>query len=187
MLFQAFLLPEANEVNTYIVGCEETRECFLIDAGADSADYDAFLKEHGAHLTGIFLTHQHWDHVDGLNDILQRHDVPVYSMTGDHRNGRAVTEDDSIAIGNLTTQLYRTTGHTPDGLTLVVESKIAFVGDAIFAGAIGGTASESLKQEEMGYIREKIFTLPDDVLLCSGHGPITTVGIEKQSNPFFLP
>lgn len=186
MLFRPFLHPDTNEVNTFIVGCEETRQCVLIDAGADSGEYDAFLAEQNATLTGIFLTHIHWDHVDGLPELQSRFDVPVWSMTGEYPNSQSVDEGDSIPIGNLTTRIVRTTGHTPNSLTLIVNERIAFVGDAIFAGAIGGTTDDALKQEEIRLVREHVLSLPDDVLICSGHGPLTTVAIEKAGNPFFI-
>lgn len=185
MLFQAFLIPECNEVNVYLIGCEKTRECVLIDAGADSPDYDAFLKANNARLTSVFLTHIHWDHTDGLESIIARYDIPVYSMTGEFRNGHKVNEGDCIPIGTIQNRIYRTTGHTPNSLTLVIEDRIAFVGDAIFAGAVGGTASEHQHNEQIDHIRAKIFSLPDECLICSGHGPITTVEIEKRANPFF--
>lgn len=184
MLFRPFFFKDVNEVNTYIVGCPETKECILIDAGSDSADYDAFLKKHGAKLTAIFLTHIHWDHDQALKEIAMRFEIPVYSMTGENMNGKAVTEGESVPIGNLQNKIFITTGHTPNSLSLVVEDKIAFVGDAIFAGSIGGTGNDELKQEEIGHIQNKLFSLPDRCLLCSGHGPITTVSIEKNANPF---
>lgn len=186
MLFQAYLFPEVNEVNTYMIGCETTRDVVLIDAGADSQEYDEFLQQHEAKLTGIFLTHFHWDHDQELPALVKRYDVPVYSMTGKTPNGKQVGEGDSIPIGLLENRIFQTTGHTPDGITLVIEDKIAFVGDAIFCGSIGGTSFEENKQEEMTHIQNKIFTLPDECLLCSGHGPITTVGIEKNHNPLFV-
>ncbi len=185
MLFQPFFFKDVNEVNTYIVGCGQTKEAYLIDAGSDTDEYDRFLEENGAKLTGLFLTHFHWDHDQDLEKIVDRFNVPVYSMTGNTSNGHKVTEGDSVPLGELKNEIFITTGHTPDGLTLVVENQIAFVGDAIFAGAIGGTQSDTLKEEEMDHIRRKIFTLPDETLLCSGHGPITTVGIEKYHSPFF--
>jgi hydroxyacylglutathione hydrolase len=183
VLFHTFFFADTNEVNTYMIGCSQTREVFLIDAGSDSPLYDHFLQENNARLTGILLTHFHWDHDQALDEIVSRFDVPVYSMTGNTPNGKQVTEGDSLPIGNLKNRLCITTGHTPDSLTLVVMNRIAFVGDAIFAGSIGGTPSEEKKQELKSHIRNKIFTLPDDTLLCSGHGPLTTVGIEKQWNP----
>jgi len=186
ILFQPFFLPETNEVNTYMVGCGQTKEVVLVDVGADTPEYDEFLKRSGAHLIAIFLTHFHWDHDGGMDSVLRRHSVPVYSMTGETPNGKAVAEGDTIPLGQLQTQIFKTTGHTPDSLTLVVENRIAFVGDAIFAGSIGGTSSQALQQEEKENVRQKIFTLPGETLLCSGHGPITTVSIEKRSNPFFV-
>ncbi len=183
MLFQAFLFPDVNEVNTFMVGCEETKEVFLIDAGADSPDYDTFLQQHDAHLTGIFLTHFHWDHDQALPELAAKYDVPVYSFTGNTPNGTKVGEGDSIPFGKLNTLILKTSGHTPDGITLVVENRVAFVGDALFAGSIGGTASEEYKQEEIKHIQEKLFKLPNDCLICNGHGPMTTVGIEKNHNP----
>lgn len=186
MLFQAYLFPEVNEVNTYIIACEQTRNAVLIDAGADSPGYNEFLLQHELEITGIFLTHFHWDHDQELPKLAEQYDVPVYSMTGNTPNGKPVGEGDSIPIGLLENRIVQTTGHTPDGITLIVEDKFAFVGDAIFAGSIGGTSSEENKQEEMMHIQNKIFTLPDECMLCSGHGPITTVGIEKNHNPIFI-
>ncbi len=184
MIFKPFFFEDVNEVNTYIIGCPESRECVLIDAGADSPEYDALLEQHGATLTSVFLTHIHWDHDQALDEIARRFNIPVYSMTGETANGKKITEGDSVPIGKLKNTVYITTGHTPNSLSLVVETKIAFVGDAIFAGSIGGTSSDELKQEEIGGIQTKLFALPNDCLLCSGHGPITTVGIEKRANPF---
>jgi glyoxylase-like metal-dependent hydrolase (beta-lactamase superfamily II) len=186
MLFQAFLFPDVNEVNTFMIGCEQTRNAVLIDAGADSPAYDEFLQKHEAQLTGIFLTHFHWDHDQEIPALVNKYDVPVFSMTGNTPNGKAVGEGDSIPIGLLGNRIVQTTGHTPDGISLIVEDRIAFVGDAIFAGSIGGTSSDENKLEEMTHIQNKIFTLPDACMLCSGHGPITTVGIEKNHNPIFI-
>ncbi len=185
MFFRPFFLKEVNEVNTYMVGCEKTGEMFLIDAGGDTLEYDHFLKDSNAKLCGIFLTHHHWDHDEALDLILSRFNVPVYSFTGKTTNGQVVQEGDSIPLGDLNNRIFCTTGHTPNSLTLVVENHIAFVGDALFAGSIGGTSNEQLKEEEKQNIQNKIFTLPEQTLICPGHGPMSTVGIEKNGNPFF--
>ncbi|MEW6234037.1 MAG: MBL fold metallo-hydrolase [Candidatus Omnitrophota bacterium] len=185
ILFQPFFHKEANEANTYIVGCERTGEAILVDAGSDSPQYDAFLQQKNARLTGIFLTHHHWDHDGALASIFQRHDVPVYSFTGSTPKGKAVQEGAKIPIGRLNARVLQTTGHTPNSISLVVENVLVFVGDALFAGSIGGTSNEAAKREEIENIRTKIFILPDETLLCPGHGPLTTVGIEKNANPFF--
>ncbi len=185
ILFRPFFLREINEANTYIIGCEETKQALLIDAGGDTPEYDEFLEETGATLTGIFLTHLHWDHDSAVDVILARHTVPVYSFVGNSRNVHAIAEGDTIPLGNLKTKVFKTTGHTSNSITLVVEDRFAFVGDALFAGSIGGTSGQSAQQEEKANIQSKIFTLPDETLICPGHGPMSTVGIEKQGNPFF--
>ena len=136
-------------------------------------------------MTGIFLTHLHWDHDGALGSILQRLDVPVYSFTGATPKGKAVKEGAKIPLGRLDARVLQTTGHTPNSISLVVEEMLVFVGDALFAGSIGGTSSEAAKREEIENIRTKIFILPEETLLCPGHGPMTTVGIEKNANPFF--
>ncbi len=184
--FHPFFLKDANEANAYIIGCPETGEAILIDAGEDTPEFDKYLNDNNMRLTGIFLTHAHWDHDGGLASILQKHDTTVYSMNGATPNGKAISEGDSIPLGKLNAAVFKTSGHTPDSMTLVVENRFAFVGDALVAGSIGGTSSQDLQKEEQDNIRRVIFSLPDDVLVCSGHGPVTTVGIEKNCNPFFV-
>ncbi len=186
IFFKPFFHKDTNESNTYLIGSKKTREALLIDAGEDTPEYDEFLEMNHARLTGIFLTHTHWDHHSGLESILKRFDIPVYSKTGNTPNGKAVQEGDRIPLGNLQALVFETTGHTPDSLTLVIENRFAFVGDALFAGSIGGTTDDELKQEEQHHIRRVLFTRPNELLVCSGHGPITTVGIEKSCNPFFV-
>ncbi|MCX7013384.1 MAG: MBL fold metallo-hydrolase, partial [Candidatus Sumerlaeota bacterium] len=69
---------------------------------------------------------------------------------------------------------------------VVADEGIVFTGDALFAGSIGGTSSDKRKAEQIAHIRAKIFALPDETLVCSGHGPASTVGTEKACNPFFV-
>lgn len=185
VLFKPFYHPDTNHVNTYMIGCSQTKQVFLVDAGSLLPEHEEFLQEKEAQLAGVFLTHSHWDHMDGLDAILDKYDVPVYSMNGETRNGQKVSEGESVPLGTLDTNIFKTTGHTPDGLTLYVNRKIAFVGDLIFAGSIGGTKTPEELEEARENIRLKIFSLPDDVLLCSGHGPMSTVYIERNYNPFF--
>ncbi|MGC9326387.1 MAG: MBL fold metallo-hydrolase [Candidatus Hinthialibacter sp.] len=186
ILFKPFFLKDANESNAYIIGRRESKQALLVDAGGDTPEYDAFLESVGARLIGVFLTHAHWDHDGGLPSILARYDIPVYSMQGSAPNGKAIREGDRIPLGRLNASVYQTAGHTPDSMTLVVENRLAFVGDALFAGSIGGTSSAALQEEEQNNIRRVLFSLPDETLICPGHGPITTVGIEKNCNPFFV-
>ncbi len=183
MFFHPFFLEDVNEVNTYIIGCSQTKQAFLIDAGGDTPEYDRYLDQMEATLAGIFLTHLHWDHDEGLESILNRHEVPVYSHTGETRNGKEIDEGQSLPLGQLKNRVLSTPGHTTNSISLVVEERIAFVGDLIFAGSVGGTSTQSLLEQEKFHIREKIFTLNDETLICGGHGPISSVKIEKEANP----
>ena len=186
IFFKPFFFPNTHEVNTYIVGCKKTKEALLVDAGGATDEYEDFLKLEEAHLTGIFLTHLHWDHTAALESILLKHDVPVFSLNGQTPNGRHLMDDERIPLGNLKLWALQTTGHTPNSISLQVENCLLFTGDALFAGSIGGTGSPAEQEEEKESIIQKIFCLPDTMLVCPGHGPMSTVGIEKKANPFFV-
>lgn len=187
MIFlKPFYFQNVHDVNTYIIGCEKTKAALLVDAGGDTQDYEEYLREKRARLTGIFLTHLHWDHTAALENVLLKHDVPVFSLNGQTPNGRHLMDEEHIPLGVLKAWTLQTAGHTPNSISLLVENRILFTGDALFAGSIGGTGSPAEQEEEKENIYQKIFCLPDSTLICPGHGPMTTVGIEKKANPFFM-
>ena len=187
MILQHFLI-DYNEVNSYIVGCEKSREAMLIDAGKFDPRVTRFVGEIGYQLKIIYLTHGHWDHTDALEEYKQAFPAAV-SMgmeTGFYPPGYdlALLPGDELRIGEIAGPLYQTTGHTDDSLTWhLPQYKMMFVGDAIFAGSIGGTKSDELKQDLIGKIEKHILSAPGDTELFSGHGPATIVEIEKRYNP----
>ncbi len=187
MILGSFV-TDVNEANVYIVGCPKTREAMAIDAGGYDIRFKPFLEKYGLKLTKVFITHDHYDHVDGLAQICTQlaDGKPEIHAGSAHRGWQQVKEGETIKIGELTGRVLETPGHTPDALTLVVEDKVAFVGDCLFAGSIGGTSSEKLKQQEIANIKNKIFPLGDQVELYTGHGAPTTVGVERQKNPFLI-
>ena len=186
MIFRHFLL-EVNEANAFLLGCEETKEAMLVDAGEYPAALDKTLSTHGLKLTVIFITHDHWDHTAGLAEVLARHPAQVYAYNASVEGIRTtvVKHGDRVTVGNLEGEVLETPGHTPDGLSLVFPS-LAFTGDALFSGSIGGTASPGLANQLIDHVRRHIFTLPPDTELHTGHGPASTVAIEQSHNPFFV-
>ena len=186
MLFRHFM-TSVNEANAFILGCEEAHEALLIDAGAFEPEMADFLKEHGLRLTAIFVTHDHYDHNGGIEDAMRRDGARVYCGKGPGIGVRAekVGHGDLIRVGTLQGRVVSTPGHTPDGLSLVFPT-MAFTGDALFAGSVGGTASRADADLQIRSIREHIFSLPPETELHVGHGPSSTVAIESAANPFFV-
>jgi glyoxylase-like metal-dependent hydrolase (beta-lactamase superfamily II) len=177
-------------VNCYLVWDEVTREAALFDTGFDAAPILALIDAEALQLRHVFITHSHADHMAGLAGVRARHPkarlhTGSRSAPVEHRN----RPNDFIMLGSLRITNRETPGHAEDGVTYVVGTwpedapHVAIVGDAIFAGSIGG-AREHLELAR-AKIREQIFSLPTATLICPGHGPLTTVGEEKSSNPWF--
>ncbi len=186
MIVRHFLL-DVNEVNAFILACPETHEAMLIDAGAFDPEVPKFLDEHGLTLKKIFITHNHYDHTDGLGEYLKRFDAEVVANL-DRVNGHPATHvhhGDSVTVGKLSGTVLETPGHTPEGVSLAFPGCV-FTGDALFAGSVGGTTSDADKQRQLDAIRKHIFTLPPETEVHVGHGPSSTVAIESKYNPFFV-
>lgn len=181
-------VTSCNEANVYILGCRKTREAALIDAGAYEPEMEKFLSCHGLQLTKIFITHSHYDHVDGLDELSRKPAAqpPRIYAYRPRAGWHAVHEGDGMTLGTLQGTVLLTSGHTDDSVTFVWENRIAFVGDCLFAGSIGGTSSDTKKQEEIQNIKTKLFPLGDHVELYPGHGAPTTVGVERTKNPFLM-
>jgi glyoxylase-like metal-dependent hydrolase (beta-lactamase superfamily II) len=192
--------------NCFLVGCPETKEALVVDPGDDAEEILGRAEELGLSVKAIVLTHGHVDHVcaapavkeaTGAEILLHADDVPLlehgremaamfgWFVSRSPTADRTIAEGDEVKAGTLSFRVLHTPGHSPGGICLVGDS-CAFVGDLIFAGSIGrcdlpgGSERVLLKA-----VREKIFTLPDETVLYPGHGPETTVGEEKASNPFF--
>ena len=179
-----------NAVNAWLVWDEITLETALFDTGWEAAPIFAILDENGLDLRHVFLTHEHEDHVAALGPIRERFPkARIHSSAATAPADQRNRTNDFIHMGNLRITLRATPGHSPDGVTYLVGNfpedapNAAFVGDALFAGSMGrGFESAELLRRS---VREQILTLPGDTLICAGHGPLTTVGQEKEHNPFF--
>lgn len=179
----------------------------LIDAPEGSADWlNDRLKESGSKLHTLILTHGHFDHTWDAAQIAREHKCAVLHHPDDlkmitnpqvqERYGfppveavaatRLIDEQDTLSFGDLTFRIFHIPGHCPGSIVLVDDAhKLAFVGDVIFSGSVGRTDFPGCSFDKLLQgIQTKLFTLEDGFKLLPGHGPATTVGKERRSNPF---
>jgi hydroxyacylglutathione hydrolase len=194
------------QANCYVLGCERTKEAAVIDPGGDVDKILMTLTKDKLRCVYIINTHGHFDHtadnkrlkeVTGAKLVIHRADAPMILDQGSSGSlwgmevedspppDLYVEEKDVITFGDISLQVLHTPGHSPGGISLVSD-KMVFVGDTLFAGSIGRTDLPGGDYETLiRNVKEKIFPLGDDVVIYPGHGPKTTVGREKRSNPFF--
>ena len=175
-------------VNSYIIWEQNYGIAWIFDTGPDAKPIIEFLIEKNLRVDGIFLTHTHRDHIACLDELREKVGNPsVYVHQLEFIDGcEAIEEGFKDSLGSLSLETRHTHGHSVGGITYIISGlpkKLAIVGDAIFAGSMGGGMVSY--EDALRTNREKIMTLPDETVLCPGHGPITTVKEEKTHNPFF--
>jgi hydroxyacylglutathione hydrolase len=177
-------------VNCYLAWDEVSREAALFDTGWEAQPILDLLAENQLQLAQLFITHTHEDHIAALGAIREKFPkVRLHSGAKGAPVNQRNRANDFIHLGSLRLTNRDTPGHAEDGTTYVIGTwpddapHVAIVGDAIFAGSIGrGNQSWDLAKQK---VRDQIFSLPPDTLICPGHGPLTTVAEEKAHNPFF--
>jgi len=182
--------------------------CWIVDASFDPAEMIEHIRQHGLKPQALILTHTHVDHIAGIRDILAAFPGlsvlvhpeeaawlgdPILNLSA--MMGQPVTageptgmlrECDTLTLGGDSWQMLHTPGHSPGGITLYHEpSRQAIVGDSLFSGSIGRTDFPGSDHETLiRSIQSRLYTLPDDTRIYPGHGPTSTIGREKKSNPF---
>ncbi len=178
-------------VNAFLVWDPATRDAALFDTGFDPAPIIALVRESGLTLRHLFITHSHGDHIAAIGPLRQQFpDIALHSASRHAPAAQRLTPGATFAVGALQVAFRETPGHAEDGITYVIDGwpggapAVAVVGDAIFAGSMGGARDQLALARAK--VLEHILSLPAETLLCPGHGPLTTVAQERANNPWFL-
>jgi hydroxyacylglutathione hydrolase len=174
-------------VNSYLVFDPKTKEAAAFDTGATATPMLDFAKQNGLRIKLILLTHTHVDHIADLKGLKAATGALAYVGEKEQfADAESFATGKSFNIGNLKIESRQTSGHARGGITFVISGlgrRVAVVGDALFAASMGGGMISY--EEALRTNRKEIFSLPDDTIVCPGHGPLTTVGEQKKHNPFY--
>jgi hydroxyacylglutathione hydrolase len=193
--------------NCSIFGDETTREAIVVDPGDDITDVQAILDRHQLKVTAIIITHAHIDHIGGADKLKAASGAPVYMNENDRFLSNnlaaqagwlgiptpndpgidvAARDGDVVSLAQASVHILHTPGHTPGSISLWIPSeKKVVAGDTLFRDSIGRTDLPGGNyQQEIRSIRDKLLVMPDDSVVIPGHGANTTIGREKEFNPF---
>lgn len=197
------------QTNCHIVHDGESPEAMIMDPGGDADLIVAQVRSLSLEPKWIVLTHCHGDHIAALGEVKQHfpeaeiaaHEKDAPALIDSDLNlsfmlgmpitappaARVLQEDDEIQLGQLTFRVIHTPGHTPGGICLYAESEppVLLAGDTLFAGSVGRSDFPGGSHEQLiESIKVKLLVLPDETRVFTGHGPVTTIGEERSSNPF---
>ena len=195
------------QCNCSVIGDEASREAMVIDPGDDVEAVLAIIRKHNLAVKQIVVTHAHIDHVGGASKlrkltgapiILNQNDYDLLKMIdvqaswigmaspGKIEIDQSIAQADQLRAGALTAEVIHTPGHTEGSVCLYFPAQQKLIaGDTLFAGSIGRTDLPGGSFEKIiSSLHEKILALPDETIVVPGHGPQTTIGAERESNPF---
>jgi hydroxyacylglutathione hydrolase len=195
--------------NCSIIGDESTREAMVIDPGDDIQDVLALIRKHNLQVKQIVITHAHIDHVGGAMKLravtgapilLNQNDYALLKMLdaqatwvgmaspGKVEIDRSVTTGETVTAGSITGSILHTPGHTEGSICLYFSAdKKLIAGDTLFAGSIGRTdLPGGSMQKILRSLHDTVLALPDETVVVPGHGPLTTIGEERETNPFLI-
>ena len=197
------------QCNCSVIGDQTTREAMVIDPGDDIEDVLALIRKHSLQVRQIVITHAHIDHVGGAMKLRAATGAPILLNQNDYallkmldaqaawigvaspgkvEIDRSVTTGETVTAGSHTAQILHTPGHTEGSICLyfAAEKKL-IAGDTLFAGSIGRTdLPGGSMQKILHSLHETVLALPDETVVIPGHGPMTTIGDERATNPFLV-
>jgi hydroxyacylglutathione hydrolase len=195
------------QCNCSVIGDETTREGMVIDPGDDITDVLALVQKHNLQVRQIVITHAHIDHVGGAMKLREVTGAPILLNQNDYallkmldvqaawlgmrspgavEIDRSIGDADKVEAGPLLANVIHTPGHTEGSICLYFPAQQKLIaGDTLFAGSIGRTDLPGGSFDKiMRSLHQRVLALPDDTVVVPGHGPLTTIGDERQSNPF---
>jgi len=195
------------QCNCSVVGDEQTKEAMVIDPGDEIDHILRVIRQHGLTVKQVVITHAHIDHVGGAMKLKQATGAPIllnqndYALLkmldvqaawiGMHSPGavsidNSIGAGDKVAAGEIVADVLHTPGHTEGSICLYFEAERKLIaGDTLFAGSIGRTDLPGGSYKKiMESLQGPVLALPDDTIVVPGHGPLTTIGEERESNPF---
>jgi len=195
------------QCNCSVIGDDVTREAMVIDPGDDIDDVAAIIRKHNLKVKQIVITHAHIDHVGGAMKLraltgapilLNQNDYALLKMLdmqatwvgmpspGDVKIDAELDHDQSLSAGSLAANVLHTPGHTEGSVCLYFPAeKLLIAGDTLFAGSIGRTDLPGGSLDKiMRSLHQRVLALPDETVVIPGHGPKTTIGEEREGNPF---
>ena len=174
-------------VNAFVVWDPATGEASIFDTGAEAEAMLEFVAGKNLIVKSLFITHTHGDHIAAVDRVEEVCSCPVFVGEGERSSvGQSFSPGKVFRLGSLKVETRSTWGHARGGITYVVRGlkrPVAIVGDALFAQSMGGGMVSYEAALETN--RKALFSLPDDTVVCPGHGPMTSIGEEKRVNPFF--
>lgn len=193
------------ETNCYLVYCQDSLECAVVDPGAEADRIFIMIARRDLKPALILNTHGHIDHIGANKEIKEKFTIPLYIHSADspmlenvHQSEMALflgaidspppdnllNDGDKITIGKSFLRVIHTPGHSPGSVSFLGDGFL-ISGDTLFFGGVGRTDLPGGSWKDMeSSIKNKILTMPDDMVVLPGHGPATTVGQEKRANPF---
>jgi hydroxyacylglutathione hydrolase len=197
------------QCNCSVIGDETTREAMVIDPGDDIQDVLALVRKHDLQVKQIVVTHAHIDHVGGAMKLRAATGAPILLNQNDYallkmldaqavwvgmrspgkvEIDRSVTNGETVKAGSLNASVLHTPGHTEGSICLYFAAdKKLIAGDTLFAGSIGRTdLPGGSMQKILRSLHDTVLALPDETVVVPGHGPLTTIGEERETNPFLI-